>query len=539
MGVFIHLAISTSVTKEEWQDVYQEATQLMETFPLAEQRKVPIRGIPTHCLVRTMERDEEYGWPRKKIRTGWFADGDYESMRTAEDFFLPRDLVDEESYEPDAPDAMMTVAPSCMVGYKWDDPEYNHRYHVWGAKTQREPYHMYLLSIACLIESRLGPKAYVYGNITKGQCEKAVSMANERLEKEIHVPDNCAPDRLFERVKTLPLDEYYRLKMYVSQYRGNKDTAFGKSIRDHFSEEACNEYWKKRFEHCSFSHPVFHSAFADYFLWGFDLEKLCGFVQFRDEDGKEHYDEFVQMVLDAKLHQKDANCQDILKIDPDSEQPYGVGTQFAQVLFGGARNRKIERYIPIDEIRDALTHSIGSHCQVEKIIEKYLEEDKEKQKLSGDRLEQSEDPDGEMKRLIQEYEKTRNKYDIPDASYLPYYAAGFTMPQGLKESVGRSFAFYRETLKEKTYLDLMEKSPEDRCRWLADHNRELLIRDTDWEKIYDDIYAHKESFSKYYPMARVEVSGNRLLGMLRAFVLNDELYAYAFELEKQFGNTKD
>ena len=37
----------------------------------------------------------------------------------------------------------------------------------------------------CLIEDRLGKKAFVYGNITKGQCQKAVKLANEWLEKPI------------------------------------------------------------------------------------------------------------------------------------------------------------------------------------------------------------------------------------------------------------------------------------------------------------------------------------------------------------------
>ena len=47
------------------------------------------------------------------------------------------------------------------------------------------------------------------------------------------------------------------------------------------------------------------------------------------------------------------------------------------------------------------------------------------------------------------------------------------------------------------------------------------------------------TFSRYYPMVRVQASSEGLLGMLRAFAVNDELYSYAFELERQFADPKN
>ena len=44
------------------------------------------------CLVPTKEREEKYGWNYEKVRTGWHASGDYETLHGAEDYFLPRDL---------------------------------------------------------------------------------------------------------------------------------------------------------------------------------------------------------------------------------------------------------------------------------------------------------------------------------------------------------------------------------------------------------------------------------------------------------------
>ena len=165
MGIFIYLSISESVTKDEWASVYGETLRLVEAFPLAERMEVSIRGIKTICLVPTKEREERYGWHDEKVQTGWFADGDYESFCTAEAYFLPKNLVTDEEYDPDAPDAMFRVLPS-YLDYDWKDSRFSRCYELWGAKTQGEPYHMYLLAIACLIESRLGSKAFVYGDIT-------------------------------------------------------------------------------------------------------------------------------------------------------------------------------------------------------------------------------------------------------------------------------------------------------------------------------------------------------------------------------------
>lgn len=58
-----------------------------------------------------------------------------------------------------------------MGGLQWlldigddmnSDGRFNQTYFLWDAKTQGEPYHLYLLAIVCLIEDRLGEKAIAY-----------------------------------------------------------------------------------------------------------------------------------------------------------------------------------------------------------------------------------------------------------------------------------------------------------------------------------------------------------------------------------------
>ena len=76
MGVFIHLAISTSVTPEEWKSVYEETHGLVRKLPFADRREKVINGIPTVCLARTDEREQAYGWNGEQMETGWFTEGD-------------------------------------------------------------------------------------------------------------------------------------------------------------------------------------------------------------------------------------------------------------------------------------------------------------------------------------------------------------------------------------------------------------------------------------------------------------------------------
>ena len=76
---------------------------------------------------------------------------------------------------PKAGDAMMSVLPA-YTDYGRNHERSCHTDSLWDAKTQGEPYHMYLLAIACLIEDRLGDKAFVRGDITLGQGRKTVDL---------------------------------------------------------------------------------------------------------------------------------------------------------------------------------------------------------------------------------------------------------------------------------------------------------------------------------------------------------------------------
>ena len=262
-------------------------------------------------------------------------------MSVCEEYSLPRNLIDEDKVETEAEagDALMAALPA-YLDYDQKDSRFDHCYELWGNKTQGEPYHMYLLAIACLIEARLGEKAFVYGDITRGQCRKAVEMANEYLDTPIDIPARCDMDRFAKRVAKLPLSASEQLAVFERLYLGTLDGELGEYMRSIYSEGACDEYWKKRFDGCQIGSGRFDGLIHKYLLLGFDLEKLCYLTDHMDKDSNPQYEKFVLCIMDAKLHVMDKNCDDALTIDQEEALPYGVSTQLAQAVFAGAKNKK-------------------------------------------------------------------------------------------------------------------------------------------------------------------------------------------------------
>ena len=437
MGIFVNLAISKSVTKEEWEKVYEETLQLIKHFPLAEKRKVNIHGIDTICLVKTEERERPFGWKNKDGSLGWDTVGDFTYMRTGEEYYLPRNLVGENEVEPHAGDALLGVLPVYM-SYNVREDRFNHIYEIWGAKTQGEPYHYYLLAVAALIEARLGEKAFTYGDIYRNQFEEAVEIANQYLDEKIDLPDRCYMDRLLKRVVKLPLPEDEQIGVFVQFYNGRKGTEFGDCLRQAFSNEATEIYWKREFASHEISSYWQDSLLKDYLRWGFDLDKLGAYANLSEEEVNKKYSEF-------------------------------------------------------------------------------LEEKKEDERYS------------EKKKK----EAPQETYDITDYADLIYYEPGNTMYPAMMKSIGKSRQFLDSLLKKSEYHFLMERDAAFKCRWLVEQNRCLLIRDMDWEKVFQDIENRAESFSRYYPLFCVKMDCDELVDMCKAFMINDDFYSYSAKLAEQ------
>ena len=545
MGIFIYVDISKAVTQEEWEKVYEETLTLVNEFPMAETARVKLKGVETYCLIRTEERinKDKYSEASKK---GWAVSGDYESMVRAECNYTPRELVDSRQYDPSAGDAIISSLPNCL-DYAWDDKRFQNTYGIWGNKTQGYSFHMYLLAIACLIEDRLGDKAFVYGDITKGQCEVAVKMANEVLEKKIDMPARCYADRLFERLNKLNISEAEKFTAFEFFYLSEMDGQYGGFIREHFSKETLNEYWKKEFGELDVNVRGYDNRFSDFLTLGFALEDLCEYTKFVDKDGNSHYEDFVTRVMDAKLHIKEKDCSDPLKINQNSPNTYGIETLWAQFVFGAARNLKVDRFIPIEEIRETLVRKIGDKCDVNRIIDKYLQKEANEKKInlknkdiSDEELQEALNQDKSetfkqvMNNKIENIKEEKEKYDISDLEDAKYFEKGDSMPDKMMEAIGKSRLFLDGMLEEDDYRELSEKTAKEKKEWIAKHNEFLVVRDKDWKHIYGKLEKDKKAFGRYYSIMRADMSSTQLNHMGVAFLINDDFWNYSGELAEKY-----
>lgn len=180
----------------------------------------------------------------------------------------------------------------------------------------------------------------------------------------------------------------------------------------------------------------------------------------------------------------------------------------AQFAFAGARNKKVDRYIPIEDIKKILNEELGDKCEVLDIIEDYLQKEEQEtdiSKLESDAdLEKCCEQDASevfnqmMDMQIQNLKNIEEKYDISTYEEFMYYKEGDKIEPSLLKALKKSFAFYNGITEEDVYKELMEKSARARCEWLMENNRAILIRDRDWNKIYADIEENEKSFSRYY-----------------------------------------
>ena len=542
MGIHIHLYVSKSVTKQEWKDVYEESLFLAKAFPLADLKEINIKGVDTICFVPSHEYEKSNVWRKDIKRIGWCTSCDYETLDIAEDYFTPKDLIEDKEFNKDAVDAIFGAIP-LYNNFEYEDIYYNQIYHLWGNKTQGKPYHMFLLAIACMIESRLGEKAFVAGDITRGQCRKAVEIANKYLEKSIEMPDRCNMEQLYKRIVKLPLSSEEHLNVFVNLYLGTKDAEFGKYLRRNFSEAVCYEYWKNRFNNSYIETIGFDENIKDYLLWGFDLEKLFNLVNYYDKNNQPQYEMFITKILDSKLHLKEKNCKDLLEIDQEDESPYTVDHLFAQFIYSGSRNRKIDRYIPIGELREILQNSLREKCDVQQIITEYLyNESLEKeidfskeQPTTEEELAKLQKQDSaavfqEVMKVRQQklYEKY-NEYDIFLPEKLEYYKKGDSIYPELKDSLTKLFKKYTESLEKDTFLLLKEQSAYMQFKCLTTMKQEIILRDKDWEKIFNNLKNDKESIKRYYMILYLKISDDRIYHIVKAIMLNDDLYNYLVE----------
>ncbi|WP_040206380.1 hypothetical protein [Neobacillus jeddahensis] len=180
MGAYINLSIlPRNISKLEWEQIYEESLRLVDAFPFAEVAEREFFGYRLPVYVKAGENIA----PERH----WTISGDLNSKRFAETFTLYSDISHYQS-------AQLESSQKDIL-FEEDQREID----VFNSKTQGYEYHLYILAIAMLIESRLPRQSLVSGNIDYDQCVKAKQWADQYLSTPIEIPVRVDVDKLISR----------------------------------------------------------------------------------------------------------------------------------------------------------------------------------------------------------------------------------------------------------------------------------------------------------------------------------------------------
>lgn len=520
MGVYISLLASNKVDPIQWEKAYEETLVLADKMGLIEIREFEKFGQKYFAATSSVEREFSSG-------VGWLAEGDAAFMATAEDFFLPRKSRTPKQDEKYSDPLMYILAQKGIVDF--ENPHVKKVQYLWGNKTQGEPYHMALLAIGCLLDNRLNGDAICGSDITYGQCEYAIKKANEILKEKIGMPLRCRMEDLYKRVRQLPIEPHQALNAFAATYLGAKDERYYKFVAEHFSDEEQYLFIKEKMNDNYLGTVGFSDCIQQILSYDVPIAKVCSVFLEMDpekkkpqEDGENPFQTFIKTILATNIYLPEKDMRDCLKVNGNSAETMCVEKQFASILFMGARNRSVARYIPLKELTAQLVDSLGDKCDVKEIITNYLK-DKEKKQQDGETnvFAQLNDFHDEFNKKVAEEEK---KYDVSRPEYFIFFQKGDSVPPELLDSIKGAVDFYKGCLNEPHFAELFKDNYENQCRFLEKQNRALKLMDFEWQKIFDDIKNNPERFKRYYPMVRMVINHRTIHDFIRAYVVNNDFY---------------
>lgn len=218
MGIMIGLDIyPNEIEQEAWVSCFNETLELIKAYPFATLIDV-VEDENGQRLILKKTKEEFIEWQGKK-QSYWKINGDLESGQLGESFIMYKDL------------DIYRMTPNKSV--------------FWN-KTQGLPYHIPMLAVASLIESRFPFYASVHGDISKRQAQEAVEWANTILEKPISIPVMVNAERLWERITAgFPDDETRRLGAFYELSIRCKDEA-DYLVSQNFHPNVIKEYISNR-----------------------------------------------------------------------------------------------------------------------------------------------------------------------------------------------------------------------------------------------------------------------------------------------------
>lgn len=531
MGVYIFLDIMPNhIDKDEWEHVYEESLQLVHAYPFMDW-VVDEKTYNTDWIYadRTMETelDRDYFTPPSM---GWHILGDFHTMLAGESFFFMRDLEYYRRESKGSGNCNDILGSSIKWKTEWLDTSSSlhvNKSSVFDAKTQGYPYHIYLLAIACLIESRFPAHAMVTGDISIGQMKKAIDWANTILDKPIQLTERANNEKLLLRIKKLVHDDLVALDAFTRLTFHAFHFPFGELVRKHFTRETILGYYKKRFMQDDVGTFGFRSTLSEFVDQGHSLEDACN-VCVLDPDGLK-YDpmDFAKVVLslDWKEQKHDPNeSMPVMLNDPESDEPDTVSSQLGKVFLkmSGFQDSS-KSNLTYQEVATILDNKLGHLCNIDSLVKKDddfakdAEADKEIEKFLReyeDRLFADKDPDG-----------TDINYDVTLLEDLITWKKGQTIHPNIEGSIANMKDFiHAETDTSKEMLEYFQSLTEhQKIQYLIKNNQYFVIRKQTWLYFFQHIDEPDliNAFARMLSIDADELNRNKLC---KALANNTDLF---------------
>ena len=517
MGIFIHLDIMPArISREEWKKVYEETLLLVEEYHFMDMIIAERNGIQYSYSRKTQHRDNifEQGY------SGWNSVGDMRTGFNTENYALFSDI---EAYYPEteSPDKGTDILLYAYHDFEWEQGDYC--CNIWGNKSQGKDSHVYLLAIGCLIADRFPHAAHCYGDISLGQCRKAIKWANQYLKTPIQLPVTANKEILMKRLKAaeiLPKEKL--LDAFLSLSLEGNGNEIGSFLQQELSDPEIYEYFRKVFSRFSITQMGFEDRYHQYMEMGFDFKNLCRILITDPEGSKCSPEEFLRFVIKSKLHKLEKETYDYTKHTsdkPESEEPDDISGLMARVMgrMMGARNHNVDAFYPLEFIKADCIEIFGDICDVESLLPSILDNTSEEKNSVQAMF--YDDPNSSFSQFAKETEVSRleksEAYDI--ISYedlIDFTPASKVEPQidkCLMDNFKKIYTFGQEKFKK-----FCSFNREEREQWFLLRDEYLLLKEDVWNLIFERIM-EDDYIRRFHALFHVDCSlqsGNELCEIL-------------------------
>lgn len=240
---------------------------------------------------------------------------------------------------------------------------------IMHAKTQGQYGHMGLLEIGCLLADRFPGAVSIGGDISYGQCVRAVSRVNEILGITIKLPDQYHHNIVFERLSRMIEDRGVLLELLHRIYDGPKEEEYYNFIKLNFTEKEIGYYYIKEY-----GENEKKTLIKEWFKQGGSLETLCEIMvdtYSGQETSAKEIDEFIDALIQCKIHVENKEVRDPTEFNATYKStPDTVGNQFAKIFghLAGLKNYYVDVYIPVEELITVCNKFFGKQYDVKFIV---------------------------------------------------------------------------------------------------------------------------------------------------------------------------